>query len=187
MCLFWRSVAPLNTLQIPSVYYPFSEKPYIESRNIGYNTTDYPCLICQEKFSTRKAVKEHVKKHHGLGYVIKCSQCNHESKTKSALSNHVNSVHKDKGIFKYKCSLCLFKTNSKQSFSTHSKAVHKDTSIKQDTFDCKLCPYETFYSSSLKYHLDSSHELAKLIECDKCKYRTRSMAKLKLHKKKVHK
>ena len=138
-------------------------------------------------FKHRGEVKSHVQKLHRLGDVLKCAQCNYETKEKGTLSKHVYRVHKGKKLLKYSCSHCSYKTDNKHNFVIHRRAKHDDSMIKLDLFHCKLCPYETIYRQNLKVHLNEFHELAELLECDKCNHRTRSMAKLKVHQKVVHK
>ena len=101
------------------------------------------CYYCNEKFSNRSSLNDHMEKHKGpLPYF--CSLCDSRFKTRAQLKIHLPK-HSDEKPFR--CELCPAGFKWK-----HALKGHMVTHTKVKDHLCDICGYATAHKSQLKAH-----------------------------------
>ena len=112
--------------------------------------------------------------------IFQCDVCDYKAKKKSALTDHLLSMH---GGQMYKCDLCEKEFKWKTYVNAHKKSVHfKDD---QPKFSCDLCPFESTEKKKLTRHKQSKHEGVKY-PCSMCDKQFSFKVSLNKHVKTVH-
>jgi hypothetical protein len=122
------------------------------------------CLICNEKFRTKAALKLHKNDTHieeqtdeitNLKRV--CHICGKEFKKKSTLKHHIKAKHEKEQL------PCPYFGESFQEMLTHIKNIHENSVEK-----CSLCEFQTRRTYSLNLHMRNIHSDVKLKTCEFC-------------------
>ena len=78
-----------------------------------------------------------------------CDICSKSCKSKTNLTQHIQSVHKG---LKYLCNHCEYGATTQRSLKTHNESVHEK--IK---YPCNLCEYKATLKTHLKLHNRRKH------------------------------
>ncbi|XP_035216482.1 zinc finger protein 761-like isoform X2 [Stegodyphus dumicola] len=133
----------------------------------------YSCTICKAQYSSKSALKHHLKAHTLKNDKVNCisnaSQNNQQKKI------YVPNV--------YLCSKCGYRTKTAQMLTRHER-----THTGERPFKCKDCSYSCCLSSQLLRH-KRLHSGSKPYKCPYCKYVCNSQENLRKHilKTKKHK
>ena len=145
----------------------------------------YKCGVCDNIFSSRRAVKHHTQAvHTGVRYF--CAFCDKKFHYQQTLKSHVDHIHKGKTIRKKINDLCICFTCGK-TFKTgvglrlHKLAEH-DGAIRHS---CDKCGKLFKQKGNLMAHIQLLHE-GKMFTCDICEYRSTKNRYLKKHIQKYH-
>lgn len=103
---------------------------------------------------------------------LSCKSCRYQTKSKSKLKNHVQTLHQDMQFF---CSICKFQTKSKKYLKRHVNARHGNV-----VYSCKSCSYQSKRMDMLKRHTLAEHENIRYF-CHSCSYETKFKPQLKKH------
>lgn len=151
--------------------YATSQYSLLKAHKFKHNPF-YKCVTCQEKFSTRLELKNHMTSHGERPY--KCDQCNKCYKDKHGLGWHKKVQH-DPSRLKYTCELCG-KTYPFDSLLTqHINLTH--ATEKQSV--CDICG-KNVSKTYLPMHRRTHGE--KQYSCDICEKTFLEKAYLKRHK-----
>lgn len=119
------------------------------------------CSVCHKSFDTIEQIKEHINSH--ADEVLKCTECQFQSKSKNALSDHMKT-HKSRDAT-LKCGYCDFTTNDRNAHVEHCSG---HTGIKY--YSCNLCPFKANRSYSVRRHLKKHGTGNKLLKCNVCPF-----------------
>jgi len=161
------------------------------------------CNLCGASFFTKNWLTQHMKRSHADGKVeificdldgkiltnkvylrshmrkhsqkVECKICNVELKIWS-LSNHMNSIHGNKGSFQ--CKICDKSFKYNQNLTRHEK-------IHDKKFECIICDKKFAHEREVKRHQKHFHENLKKATCDVCGKMFADKANLTQHSK-VH-
>ncbi|XP_060535560.1 histone-lysine N-methyltransferase MECOM-like [Cylas formicarius] len=92
-----------------------------------------------------------------IGPVVKCHECDYESKSIQQLNEHVKKVHESvKGRRLYECDHCDYKSLWKRNVTRHSTTHNKfnDTAL----YKCATCGYGSIYKGNLVTHIHTVHQ-----------------------------
>ena len=81
---------------------------------------------------------------------FKCSQCDHQAKTKGNLKKHILSSHEG---MKFNCPQCDHVATYKGSLNRHILSKHEGVKFK-----CPWCDHEATFKENLKTHILSKHD-----------------------------
>ena len=143
--------------------------------NVHNSTELYSrCHLCDYQSERSYDVKHHIRITH-LKMNVKCEQCGFTAARQYDIRRHVQTVHD--GI-PAKCTLCSFTSLTISTIYSHRIRYHTEKS-------CKEC-HETFKGTiNLVEHKLRNH-LGKVIDCNKCDYKSTNKVKLKNHLKYAH-
>ena len=149
-------------------------KGHIE-RHLELERNQFECTICNKTFRYKSTLNMH-KNHHKKKSPYECQLCNIRCNDPTSLRNHLNA-HLNK---LFECILCQKTYANKYSLEVHNKSFHVDSvscdkckkyfrgkKLKKHKcpgrpkYLCGYCPREFLYMQSLKYHLNSQHDLNK--------------------------
>ena len=136
----------------------------------------YKCDQCDQDFSRKGSLKEHIRTKHQIVQKLVCPICHWESSNSIYLKKHIKRMHQVKTIPCGKCSQ-MFATVG--MLNSHKKQVHVSKS-----FECDQCNKKYKTQTSLNAHIRSIHE--KTIPCDVCTQMFSTVGMLQVHKKQVH-
>ena len=124
----------------------------------------FPCDVCDKRFNTKIAVKNHIDKvHDGKFQPLKCEVCNLNFTWPKELSDHNLKEHRQ--VKRYKCKLCQGVYNQDE-LSDHLKTKHKDTVAKSSQISAQ----------------NSSNQSNIPQKCDRCDYATKIAKNMLIHK-----
>ena len=93
----------LYVCALPGCGESFSKQDNLNAHVGGHMGTKYPCLVCGEKFPSKRAVTTHVDiEHKGLNYSCDFPGCEYETVYKQNLKSHVNTIHSIEGQIRQK-------------------------------------------------------------------------------------
>ena len=132
------------------------------------NTTNqdkrYHCSICDEGFSEKKYLSNHLN-NHKKEKSIPCQKCNKVFSNPSYLKRHEKSKHTTKkGDFSCKTCSKLFVT--KYRLNLHTQNCQKKQTKK--AFNCDQCPKEYSRIGYLQQHITVVHLGLKTYKCSQC-------------------
>lgn len=142
------------------------------------------CKKCSKVFKSKTAVKNHYESiHKGVRYT--CNDCGSEFTLQSSLRTHTKAMHVGKLIA---CDQCEYETPRPDNLKTHKINVHsgeqEGPTLKE--YECEKCDFSTKYCLQLRDHVILKHEREKLMICSQCNFQATSEGKIKNHVKKVH-
>ena len=101
-----------------------------------FSRKKYECPHCNESFTHKAHMKEHIKNSHGDKVIQKCDLCEKTFSTSTILQSHIRTIHE--GIYDYKCKYCEKGFGMIGSLNWHIKTVHDND--KEDTnLKCNSC------------------------------------------------
>jgi len=129
----------------------------ISSKNITQKEKIFICTICNDTFSKKDHLNNHLKGVHKIGTPYFCTEnnCAYFCFLKGDMTKHLNSTHK-KGnpLFCDLCSTIFFRSDK---LKEHRNGFHKLG--KEHFCTVENCIYRTFYPSDLKRHLKFPHKI----------------------------
>lgn len=135
------------------------------------------CRSCGKMFFHRYRFCEHRLRQTAVEKLnYKCSQCSKLFSTEALLRDHVRQH-----INNYKCSMCDMTCTRPAALARHIRHRH----MNERPYKCNLCEYASCSKQNLETHL-ITHCSEKLMACDECSFRCRSMASLDKHINDVH-
>ena len=130
---------------------------------------------------------------------LACNSCDKSFSVKSALHQHVESVHEGNG---FKCDICKKKFSARSSMVQHIDSVHegrnnnispneasenKESDQRENiNYKCNYCEKTFPIESSLKQHVEFVHDGNKCFECDICDIKYSRRSSLFQHFESVH-
>ena len=118
----------------------------------AHEGVSYKCDICQYKAKQKATLAQHIKIVHFKERPYHCKICDFQASQKVILSRHVKSIHqKPENIHCTNCNKSIKET----SIHRHMKRFH---SGEQPQYNCKVCTYQTVYSSNLIKHVQVLHQ-----------------------------
>ncbi|XP_075989440.1 uncharacterized protein LOC142985261 [Anticarsia gemmatalis] len=116
------------------------------------------CDVCGKSFLNSKRLKVH-KRTHESGH-FPCSECGKVLKTKTSITNHMESAHSKRVI---KCQICLKPMKHYNDRIKHMSEVHNIT----HKFKCPICDREYNIKHYLATHIRQTHghKNKKCIDC----------------------
>ncbi|XP_054730203.1 gastrula zinc finger protein XlCGF57.1-like [Anastrepha obliqua] len=142
------------------------------SNEIG---TDHICHQCFKKYSSKRALTEHLKRHAQIKDHV-CKVCGAAKVTRTELLTHMRT-HKP-NLEKFKCSICPQEFNHKNAISRHVRVVHEG----QRRFPCSYCPKRFGTRNSQVCH-ERLHTGERPFNCKLCNKRYAQVEGLKSHMK----
>ena len=128
-------------------------KEYVSVR-LRYNARHkpLPCVHCDERFKTQRALIKHLKEEHNDHYPFRCPSCSKQYKTLNGLESHYHVAHQqprrsrsdpcsdkdhvsDSEECSFRCLECNMSFFTKASIHSHIKNVHHDNR----RWRCQLC------------------------------------------------
>ncbi|XP_053949969.1 LOW QUALITY PROTEIN: zinc finger protein 431-like [Anastrepha ludens] len=137
--------------------------------------TDHICHQCFKKYSSKRALTEHLKRHAQIKDHV-CKECGAAKVTRTELLTHMRT-HKP-NLEKFKCSICPQKFNHKNAISRHVRVVHEG----QRRFPCSYCPKRFGTRNSQVCH-ERVHTGERPFNCKLCNKRYAKLDGLKSHMK----
>ncbi|CAG4948579.1 unnamed protein product [Parnassius apollo] len=132
----------------------------------------YACYKCNDNFSSKRGLKQHVKTCVENGEVnelidklgkFSCSQCAYRCQSPAILKIHERTHTGEKP---YSCTFCDYKSGQKNNVAKHI-LVH----MKEKPFRCQYCDYRCAQKNNLVVH-ERTHTGYKPFACPYCEYRT---------------
>ncbi|KAK9869734.1 hypothetical protein WA026_003470 [Henosepilachna vigintioctopunctata] len=135
------------------------------------------CPTCGNSFSSQIRYSDHRSKQLPIEKQnYKCSQCSKHFATENLLRDHVRAH-----INQYKCSLCDMTCPKPSNLAIHMRYRH----LNERPFKCNLCDHASITKQNLEMHL-ITHCAEKLLACDECDFKCRSMVGLDKHIQREH-
>ena len=163
----------------------------IMKSHIAYVHSRQDCHLCAETFTSKAALRNHVKKHLNNELQYTCGVCNKNYKNIEDAKEHAMQVcgsivekggssETESPDILHSCKACNATFNRKSSLDKHSKENH-------ESVDCNKCN-TTFKSQSDVYsHANRCSEVIDPLMCDICNSELISKAGLKKHMEKCKK
>ncbi|KRT79796.1 zinc finger protein, partial [Oryctes borbonicus] len=135
------------------------------------------CPTCGKMFATKTKFYDHRKRQLPLELQsYQCSQCSKLFPSERLLRDHMRSH-----INHYKCSMCDMTCPKPSILAQHIKYRH----LNERPYKCNLCEHASVTKANLEQHL-TTHCVEKLMICDECNFRCRSLYGLDRHYQTVH-
>ena len=96
---------------------------------------------------------------------FQCDMCQFESGSKTLLTKHVNTTHKEIIVEaqemrkRYACDVCGFKTTSKTTLTMHTASNHKGIQKGSKRIKCSQCTKQFNKESTYKQHMSKQHKI----------------------------
>ena len=119
------------------------------------------CDLCDNSFSQKIHLNQHILLVHEGIKPFKCELCDHSFLRKADMKTHVTSIHG--GTKPFKCGICDKKFFTKSPLNRH-EMIHKG----KEPFKCELCDHSFLQKGVSKIHLASVHEGIRLFKCELC-------------------
>ena len=163
-------------------YYSISHlKDHISYVHEGKVKPRFKCSMCEESYSTKKYLENHMPVHEGNG-IFQCSNCNMEFNSKNKLEAHIAKEHDRSKL--HKCVHCDSGYLTKTALSSHIAFVHEKTIGNI----CPHCGRNCMKQADLKNHIRRVHELEGkyIFKCEHCEKSFKLESTLKSHIKIIH-
>ncbi|KAK4879493.1 hypothetical protein RN001_007639 [Aquatica leii] len=135
------------------------------------------CPSCGSMFATKTKFYDHRKRQLPIeAQSYQCSQCSKLFPTERLLRDHMRSH-----INHYKCTLCDMTCPKPSALATHIRYRH----LEERPLKCNICKLKCISKQCLEAHL-ITHCPEKLIACEECDFRCRSLYTLDKHYQNVH-
>ena len=101
----------------------------------------------------------------GRKELFQCDNCQFESGSKTLLTKHVNTTHKDMIVDmqemrkRFACDVCGFKTTSKTTLTMHTASNHKAIQKGSKRIKCSQCNKQFNKESTYKQHMNKQHKM----------------------------
>lgn len=130
------------------------------------------CPKCGNMFATKTKLSDHLKRQMSDEYQsYQCSQCSKLFPNERLLRDHMR-LH----INHFKCSMCDMTCPKPSSLVRHIRRRH----LQERPFKCHLCQHASVTKGDLDAHL-ITHCPEKLMRCEECDYKCRSVCTLERH------
>jgi stress-induced morphogen len=162
--------------------------PSLMKGEVGCEENLLHCFWCDERFSSKKNIENHMKKVHmqsismAVSNVHACTHCNSKFKSIGNLHRH-QVVHVD--TRDYVCHICAKGFKLKSALKYHQDTVHAPIKVYVNCPYCKTIVLE----KSLKTHIHNKHTTdgkQKLFECNLCDKMFKNTSQLKRHEQSLH-
>ena len=140
----------------------------------------HKCPHCDHTTRKKQHLKDHILAVHEKARPFTCEHCSYSATTNSTIIKHIKIVHEK--ILTILCDKCDYKTSTNQNLLRHVNTVHE----KMKPFRCEKCPHATTTQRDLDAHVMAKHDKLKPIQCDQCDYTTCRKSSLNFHIKRVH-
>ncbi|KAF2881716.1 hypothetical protein ILUMI_24451 [Ignelater luminosus] len=135
------------------------------------------CSTCGAMFATKTKFYDHRKRQLPIEMQsYQCSQCSKLFPSERLLRDHMRSH-----INHYKCTMCDMTCPKPSALATHIRYRH----LTDRPLKCNLCEHSCISKQDLESHL-LTHCSEKLVACEDCDFRCRSLYGLDKHYQKVH-
>ncbi|XP_064618648.1 zinc finger and BTB domain-containing protein 17-like [Lineus longissimus] len=128
-------------------YMPF-HMYYKHDRPLPDELSKINCGICDRKFPSKQALREHISVHEEGGH--NCKFCNKSFKYSSSLRGHIQHKHLKEKVFA--CPKCPHRSKT----ATQHK-VHLSMHERQKVFPCLHCSYQAVTRKNLDIHISQKH------------------------------
>ena len=174
---------------------------------------NYDCKLCVNETNHIRCETEPQKKNSKEdSSKKKCPTCDYFSESKENMRSH-QKRHRDRETKNFSCNMCEYKCYNTYAMRRHmylrhgegeavktyhypqKKRAHRNyiKKKKEDSIPggpwwnqhCKFCDFRS-NKTGLRNHMNSSHPLEKLFECDQCDYKCNWESNLNMHKKSKH-
>ena len=107
-------------------------KRHTETHNVIKIKINKACFVCNNEFSTRQKLEQHLVSVHGIEepedqtdeQLISCTQCSFSHKKASVVKGHISKSHgSDDELF---CEFCDYSCKSRSGMFKHVKIVHRN-------------------------------------------------------------
>lgn len=146
-------------------FYAFHKGMLDHSREIHNNMTPnmYECPHCRERFSDRRAHRQHVEKH-AEGVLHPCSECGKEFRSKQALQHHIQMRHDSADLEQgpATCEHCGITYPKRSALKYHIARMHNLDLLHQ----CPVCQQRFRIETYLRRHMKETHSGP--IKCEIC-------------------
>ena len=159
----------------------YSTKQALENHMSVHEGKIFQCSNCNEEFTSKNKLESHIAKEHDRSKLHKCEHCDSSYVTKNGLVSHIAFVH-DKTISNV-CPHCGKNCMSKADLKNHIRIVHELEG--KNLFKCEHCEKSFKLEHTLKSHIKIIHEGAR-VNCQVCQKSFVSKTVMKLHIKTVH-
>jgi len=144
---------------------------------VFHENVNFPCEMCNKKYTTKQGLNFHIKHTHGDSKKEVCDYCAVEVKH---VKHHIKMMHS--GIVEKKISCqeksCLKKFRTKQEATIHYNAAHLNRK--------EMCPLCGGWYKNLYTHIHQTHQSEKKHVCDQCGKAFGKKNDLKVHKDRIH-
>ena len=173
---------------------------------------NYPCLICDQKFTSRRRLTNHIAKSHpDEKENTTCNFCDKKFKTQAALITHIQRTHSENAIFcpkcpwlsfgsqnmlnrhmrKYHqiifvCSVCEEMCTSRKGLVQHILEKHGIECSETNFYICPWCREKHSTCDELNHHFHQVHKAPMEHECNKCDKKFSTKLFLTMHTMEVH-
>ena len=160
----------------------FSKKGYLTNhmRRVHNEIKNYECSLCDFTSSYQQGLKNHVYRVHNKLKSYKCQFCHYVCSQNGDLNKHINSVHLR--IKNHKCHICDYVCSQQGDLNKHVNSVHYLIKKHQ----CHICGYSCAQQGDLKKHINGVHYRIKNHKCELCGYACAQKGDLKKHMKCIH-
>ncbi|CAL4131663.1 unnamed protein product, partial [Meganyctiphanes norvegica] len=150
----------------------FSKRHNLKQHMLVHAESDvFTCSVCDYKTLRSNRLKVHMRMHTGER-PFNCSECDFASTQQGNLKNHILRYH----IQELKCSECKMLFKGKINLNKHKESAHSS----KKRYACNLCNYRTNDSSALRCHAVRHSGIKKYI-CSDCNQGFRDKYGLKIH------
>ena len=161
------------------------------SKEKGSNTRSeetfgFRCKECDQKFTVKSLLKDHLLKDHRktIKYQeVSCDICNKIFPRPSALKRHNAIAHEGRKDFQ--CDICSMQFTMRHGLNRHNENIHEKV-IREKNHICELCGLRVEKRCLLTRHIKIVHEGLRPFICKTCGKTFKNGYKLKLHADKVH-
>lgn len=135
------------------------------------------CPDCCTTFATNTKLADHRKRQLPIQLLsYQCSRCSKLFASERLLRDHMRSH-----INHHKCTMCEMTCSKPSTLLKHMRYRH----LNERPFKCHLCKHAAVTKNDLQHHL-MTHCAEKLIACEECDYRCRTISALDAHYTVVH-
>ena len=140
------------------------------------NKKQQKCNDCGKVFAQKCSLVTHMRLHSG-SLPFSCTSCGRKFATGAHLNYHTNSLHNKEVIRFRQCDYQAKNNNNNNNVNQKSRTNSGALLL----YPCIFCEKKFSCSSSLMYHVRSTHTGEKMLKCDQCEYETASTSAFKNH------